>query len=116
MVKLFTMKGRITRQQYILTTLMVSVVGFVIAFGIGFAGGMTGTGDEASSGIASIVSFAIAFVQALLVVRRLHDIGKPGWHFWLLLVPLYNIYLGLVILFTPGTQGANEYGSDPTAV
>ncbi len=116
MVKLFTMKGRITRQQYILTTLMVSFVGFVIAFGIGFAGGMAGTGEDASNGVASIVSLAIAFVQAFLVVRRLHDIGKPGWHFWLLLVPLYNIYLGLVIMFTPGTRGANEYGPDPMAV
>ena len=116
MVKLFTMKGRITRKQYVLTTLIVSLVGFVIAFGIGFASGMAGTGDDAGNGIASIVSFAIAFVQAFLVVRRLHDIGKPGWHFWLLLVPLYNIYLGLVILFTPGAQGANEYGPDPMAV
>ncbi len=116
MVKLFTMNGRITRKQYVLASVFVSFVGFVIAFGIGFASGMADTGEEAGNAISAIVSFAVAFVQALLIVRRLHDIGKPGWHYWLFFVPLYNIYLGLVILFTPGTQGANEYGSDPTAV
>jgi uncharacterized membrane protein YhaH (DUF805 family) len=114
MVKLFTMQGRITRKQYILTSLAVSAVAFVVAFVIGFASGMAGMSEEASGSIGTAVSFAAAFVQAFLVVRRLHDIGKPGWHYWLLLVPLYNIYLGLVILFTPGTQGSNEYGPDPS--
>ena len=114
MVKLFTLKGRITRKQYILTSLAVTLVAFVIAFVIGFVSGVAGMSEEAGSGLGTIVSFAAAFVQAFLVVRRLHDIGKPGWHYWLLLVPLYNIYLGLVILFTPGTQGSNEYGPDPS--
>ena len=113
MVKLFTMQGRITRKQYVLTSLAVSVVAFIVAFAIGFVSGMAGMTEEASGSIGMIVSFAAAFVQAFLVVRRLHDISKPGWHYWLLLVPLYNIYLALVILFTPGTQGSNEYGPNP---
>jgi len=115
MVKLFTMKGRITRKEYILTSLFVSLVGFVIAFGIGFASGMAGSGEEAGNGVAGLVSLAIGVVQSFLIVRRLHDIGKPGWHYWLFFIPLYNIYLGLVVLFTPGVPGGNEYGQDPTA-
>jgi uncharacterized membrane protein YhaH (DUF805 family) len=115
MVKLFTMQGRITRKQYVLTSLAVSVVALIVAFVVGFVSGIAGMSEGASSGVGAILSLAAVFVQAFLVVRRLHDISKPGWHYWLLLVPLYNIYLSLVILFTPGTQGNNEYGPDPEA-
>lgn len=48
-----------------------------------------------------------------ITVRRLHDLERPGWHWWLLMIPLYNFYLGLVLLFKPGTVGPNRYGHDP---
>ena len=48
-----------------------------------------------------------------ITVKRLHDLGRPGWHFLLLGVPIYNLYLGLVLLFKRGTWGSNEYGPDP---
>jgi hypothetical protein len=38
-----------------------------------------------------------------VTLRRLEDLGRPRWHFWLLLIPFYNIYLGLVLLLLPGT-------------
>lgn len=50
-----------------------------------------------------------------ITVKRLHDLGRPGWHWALLMVPLYNIYLGLVLLFQKGTDGPNEFGPDPLA-
>jgi uncharacterized membrane protein YhaH (DUF805 family) len=51
-----------------------------------------------------------------ITVKRLHDLGRPGWHWWLFFIPLYNIYLGLVLLFQRGTPGPNLYGPDPLAV
>jgi len=48
-----------------------------------------------------------------VTVKRLHDLGRPGWHWWLLMVPLYNIYLGLVLIFQRGTIGPNPFGPDP---
>ncbi len=50
-----------------------------------------------------------------ITVKRLHDLGRPGWHFLLLGVPIYNLYLGLVLLLKRGTWGRNEYGPDPLA-
>ena len=50
-----------------------------------------------------------------ITVKRLHDLGRPGWHFLLLMVPIYNLYLGLVLLLKRGTWGRNEYGPDPLA-
>jgi TonB family protein len=54
-------------------------------------------------------------VAAFQVSKRLHDLGRPGWHYWLLLVPFYNLYLSLVLLFQKGNYGSNLYGPDPLA-
>jgi uncharacterized membrane protein YhaH (DUF805 family) len=62
-----------------------------------------------------IVSIPITVIAAFPVVKRLHDLGRPGTHYWLLLIPLYNIYLGLVLLFQKGNNGENIYGPDPLA-
>jgi uncharacterized membrane protein YhaH (DUF805 family) len=47
------------------------------------------------------------FIPSLAVgVRRMHDVDKSGWF---LIIPLYN----LILAFTDGTPGPNEYGDDP---
>ncbi|MGB0356936.1 MAG: DUF805 domain-containing protein [Cytophagales bacterium] len=61
-------------------------------------------------GYMSIIFHAIAITSA--AVRRLHDLGHPGW--WILLVwliPLAQIYL----LIPKGETGKNKYGPDPRA-
>jgi len=113
MGKLFSMEGRISRQQYFLWTIAVVVVTYVVAFVVGFVTGATGGTTEGAGVLGFIIGTVGAIVQAFLVVRRLHDIGKPGWHYWLFFIPLYNIYLGLILLFTPGDSGTNEYGANP---
>lgn len=50
------------------------------------------------------------FVGAICGVRRLHDLDKPGWLMLLMLIPVINFFLGLYLLFAPGTQGENSYG------
>jgi len=50
-----------------------------------------------------------------ITVKRLHDLGRPGWHFLLLGIPIYNLWLGLVLLLKRGTWGPNEHGPDPLA-
>ena len=39
-------------------------------------------------------------------IRRMHDVNKSGWY---ILIPIYN----LILYFTAGTDGPNQYGSDP---
>lgn len=110
MGKLFSMEGRIGRQHYFFITLAVVVVTYFIAFVVGFAAGITGAGEEIATVLGFLIGVGGAVVQAFLVVKRLHDLGKPGWHYWLFYIPLYNIYLGLVLLFTRGDESTNEYG------
>ena len=50
-----------------------------------------------------------------ITIKRLHDLNRPGWHWLLLMIPLYNIYLGITLLFRKGTEGSNDFGPDPLA-
>lgn len=61
------------------------------------------------------IGLAGAWAALALTVKRLHDLGRPGWHLLLLAVPLYNIYLSIVLFVVAGTAGTNEYGPDPLA-
>jgi uncharacterized membrane protein YhaH (DUF805 family) len=74
----------------------------IFAFCIGLIIGLLGLPDY----VGNLYSVAV-FIPSLAVgVRRMHDVGKSGWF---LLIPIYNF----VLACTEGTQGDNEYGSDP---
>lgn len=59
------------------------------------------------------VALAGAWSAICITVKRLHDLDRSGWHLLLFMVPLYNVYLALVLLFKKGTEGQNQFGSDP---
>jgi uncharacterized membrane protein YhaH (DUF805 family) len=76
-------------------------------------------GDAVARAIdtANIVSkgFAVvlAYVLAAAAVRRLHDIHRRGWHYLLLLVPVYNIYLLCLMCFKKGESANSVHGAPP---
>lgn len=114
MKELFSMQGRFSRQRYFLTGLIISLIMYALAFVLGFAIGMAGMDATIATGVSYLISVIGIVVWSFLVVKRLHDLGKPGWHYWLMYIPLYNIYLGFVLLFTKGVTGPNQYGEDPS--
>ncbi|MGG7036757.1 MAG: DUF805 domain-containing protein, partial [Flavobacterium sp.] len=59
----------------------------------------------------------LVFLPGLSVsVRRLHDVGKSGWFFFIVLIPIVGPIWLLILLFTAGDQGENKYGSDPKSI
>jgi uncharacterized membrane protein YhaH (DUF805 family) len=82
---------------------------------VGLAAESLGEGYAVAQLLALVFVLAGAVLGAFQVVKRLHDLGRPGWHYWLLLIPIYDIYLALVLLFCKGTAGSNSYGVDPLA-
>ena len=65
-----------------------------------------------------IVIFAVyaldTFIPGLaVIVRRLHDVNKSGWFYFISLIPLIGGIWLLILLCTEGTQGPNQYGEDP---
>ena len=61
------------------------------------------------------VGVAGVWAGICITVKRFHDLGRPGWHWLFLLIPLVNIYFGFLLLFQKGTDGPNEFGADPLA-
>lgn len=117
LVDLFTFEGRANRAWYFwhivlddLAILMLVMVLATIGVVLGFPFGLLVI-PPLFSAVTGGSWAAIA-----VTVKRLHDLGRPGWHWWLLLVPFYNFYLGLVLVLQRGTAGPNLYGPDPLGV
>jgi uncharacterized membrane protein YhaH (DUF805 family) len=106
MNNLLSFEGRIGRQKYFLTLLIFGVGFQLVNFAI-------------TTRLDSPIVFSIVWTLGMMVffafqiVKRLHDLGKSGTHYWLLFIPLYNIYLTFLLLFKKGEDGENQFGSDP---
>ncbi len=105
-------EGRARRKEYwsfILVYMMIYLPLYIFTI-------VSMASENPGFGIAGIllVIFALGmFIPNLAVaVRRLHDVNKSGWFILIGLIPLVGLYL-LVLMFTEGTNGPNEYGKDP---
>lgn len=63
--------------------------------------------------LAGIIELFLAFVVISIEVRRFHDINKKGWWVLTSLIPLFNIYILILLYFQAGTPGDNRFGSAP---
>ncbi len=102
--------GRIGRLQYFGFGVIWTIIVFVLFLVLG---GGAGAGDVASAGSAfgSLGLSVATFVATLSYgVRRLRDFDKSGWWYLLAFVPFVNFVFALILLFAPGTPGANRYG------
>jgi len=59
-----------------------------------------------------ILSVASIF-QASVAIRRLHDLGKSGWTYFWIWIPILGFALGAAMLLKPGMAGRNEWGDEP---
>jgi uncharacterized membrane protein YhaH (DUF805 family) len=83
---------------FLLFNIIIMLTLFVVDFLLVYLGGTP---------IISSIFSLLTFIPTLAVgVRRMHDIGKPGWY---ILIPLYNLILSTII----GDKGKNNYGPDP---
>ena len=112
-IDLFKTEGRANRAWYLWHILLddVAIVTGVVAFGL-----LTVLAETPLFILPGIgVAVAGVWSGICITIKRLHDLERPAWHWLLLMVPIYNIYLGLVLLFKKGTEGPNEFGPDPLA-
>ena len=87
---------------------MVMVAGFIGGAVDAASGGETGTVL-----LVAVILLVFAIPQLSVTVRRLHDLDRSGWWFWLGLVPLVGGLILLVWFCMKGTEGDNQYGPNP---
>jgi uncharacterized membrane protein YhaH (DUF805 family) len=51
-----------------------------------------------------------------IVIRRLHDVGKSGWFYLIILIPLIGFIWILVLFCTDGVKEDNKWGSNPKLI
>jgi uncharacterized membrane protein YhaH (DUF805 family) len=57
------------------------------------------------------------FIPGLAVaVRRLHDVGKSGWMYFVVLIPIIGAIWLLVLFFTDSQVGSNKWGENPKEI
>ena len=109
--KYFCFSGRARRKEYWLFVLFNYIVGVVIGFVCGFLSGATGIAAFAYLGV--IYHLAVLLPGLGVGVRRLHDIGKSGWWFLIVLVPFVGPIVLIVFLCLDSQPGENSYGANP---
>lgn len=103
--------GRARRKEYWMFTLFNTIIAFVISFVLGFIGGLTGL--LGLTYLSYIYSLAVFIPSLAVCVRRLHDVGKSGWMYLIILIPIVG-WIWLIVLFCTDSQpGSNQWGNNP---
>ena len=106
-------KGRARRKDYwsfvlfaVIILILVGIVGGVLDNILGLSGVLT-------AALVTIVDLGLIVPSLSVLVRRLHDIGKSGWWFWVSLIPVVGGIILLVFTFLDSQPGSNAYGPNP---
>lgn len=105
-----TFSGRARRSEFwwfVLFNLIVTTVTTLVD------GTLSGAGPG-TPGVTNAISGLLLFLPSLSVaVRRLHDIGRSGWWWWLFAIPFIG-WIILIIWYCQQSQpGINRFGPDP---
>jgi len=59
---------------------------------------------------------AVLIPGLAVAVRRLHDVGKSGWMFLIVLIPFAGAIWLLVLMVIDSKAGENKYGPNPKEI
>jgi uncharacterized membrane protein YhaH (DUF805 family) len=111
MKKYATFSGRARRKEYWMFAL------FNLIFGVAalMLDVMLGTAvEEAGFGLFyGLFLLAITVPSLAVLVRRLHDLGKSGWWFFISFVPLIGGIWLFALTLSDSQPGDNQYGPYP---
>ncbi|WP_173443945.1 DUF805 domain-containing protein [Selenomonas ruminantium] len=107
----FRYDNRLNRKRYILRGLVLVGIYIAVAMVAGLLGMLID--QEVASLLIMLVGLAIMVPSYMLLIRRLHDLDRPGWWSIGALIPAVNFALAIYALCCQGTVGPNQYGPDP---
>ena len=103
--------GRARRKEYWMFLLFNMIFAFVAAI----IDNVVGTASpELGYGVFYGLYTLAMFIPGIAVmVRRLHDVGKSGWMYFIVFIPFVGAIWLLVLLLTDSDAGENQYGRNP---
>jgi len=107
--------GRARRKEYWMWTLYCTII-LLISMALDNLFGLTFEflGQDLGYGWLYLIFGIIQFIPGLaVVIRRLHDVGKSGWYYLIILIPLIGFIWILVLLCTDGVKEENKWGTNP---
>lgn len=99
--------GRARRSEYWYFALVNACIGIVLSLLQRI------TGWNLFSVLSGLVSLALLVPGLGLAWRRLHDIGKAGTWYFIVLVPIVGFILMIVWLCQDSQPGENQFGPNP---
>ena len=109
--------GRARRREYWMYVLVQSI----IMIGLMILDSVLGLDFELQGislgyGYLYLIGLIVHFIPSLaVVVRRLHDVGKSGWFYFIFLIPIIGIIWLLILYCTEGQKEDNKWGPNPKA-
>lgn len=103
--------GRARRSEYwyfLLMNFIIAIIAMIIDNVTGIAFENIGYGP-----LYLVYALATLVPGLAVTVRRLHDVGKSGWFYFIVLIPIIGAFWLLYLLIKEGDQGTNQYGPDP---
>ena len=97
-------EGRARRTEF----WMFALINIIIMVILDFIGNMINF-----TWISTIYSLAVVVPSIAVTVRRLHDIGKSGWWWLIVLIPFIGGIVLIVFCVMDSQPGSNQYGANP---
>ncbi|MCK5861558.1 MAG: DUF805 domain-containing protein [Candidatus Hydrogenedentes bacterium] len=103
--KYVVFKGRARRKEYWYFWL-VNIILFL------FSGLISGE----DGGLMACYFIAVFLPSVAVSFRRLHDIGRSGWWFFILFIPWVGVVFYFIFMVLNSQQKTNVYGENPKAL
>jgi len=104
--KYFTFKGRASRSEY----WWCFVAAFLFAWPLLLAETKEGTWFTILSFIYFMLTLSVVMPLLSAWTRRMHDVGKSGWSWLFILIPVVGVILVLRWTTKEGSPETNKYG------
>lgn len=115
--EIFTAEGRLNRLRYLKYMIILAIIASISTFVLSSMATFF-TGDPEGVAV-KMITLAWALIagagNVMMMIRRIHDLGKSGWFALIAFVPIIGVIFSIALFCIPGQVGWNEYGADPLA-
>lgn len=113
--EIYSTEGRLNRLRYLKYMIILALAGVTAKFTTTCMGTLL-TGDP-NGALIMTITVVLAFIagvgNVMMMIRRLHDLGKSGYFVLIAFIPVIGIIFSIALFCIPGQIGWNEYGADP---